>query len=423
MNINETEHVARIVDDQLRELLDLNDANSYQLISSIKEVNTSSFVRRIICKCFPDEPCHDGITHLGQINDVDSEPLSTYIRCIRNAKRDNHIPDEIDIKPGVVYNVGLPVNDDSTNFQNGLIRDLFGIPDERHEQSMKESKFRYKVFALGFILNLKIEDFFKLLLQECGQANINYKDPYEVLFVYCLSKHVNIYENYTNLRMDFERKQNKEIVVNNNTATSYYQISYTQEIEKNPDDEQFVGYILKLPRSTSQTYNIMFEKLYNDIKDFHTKELMYPDKYSQVENLSNTDYDESVSDTEMLKILFGKQHRNGNLDFVKKRISFSKKTLDAIRKGKEQATRDNIIFLLFVEFVKVKEDGYYEILKNYENDDHLIEYMYDMFCQYCNEELDQIDAPGLYLPNPVERVLVYCLVSRNPIETLKELFD
>ena len=47
--------------------------------------------------------------------------------------------------------------------------------------------------------------------------------------------------------------------------------------------------------------------------------------------------------------------------------------------------------------------------------------MYVEFKNYCDGILDKIGSAGLYLPNTIERVVVFCLLTSNPLNTFHYL--
>lgn len=422
MYVNETQRVSELIE-EAHENVEALYNNVDELITGIEELKTSNFIKRLICRYFPNEKVFDNVM-FSDIDDLNEVPISAYIRCLRKAVVSNAIPKKIVITKDISYNIALPKKDDTITYQNGLIRDWFGSGDNsREEQSMRKDEHRLKLFALGFILNLTIDDFMKLLLQECGQANINYKDPYEVLFIYCLSKHTNVYETYTKLREDFENKEYSKVQAQGDTI--YYKNQFELLMKKDPSDEDIIGYLLSLPQIKSETYNKCFIKLYNKVKDEYNDILIEDDRITQLIRKNNFTDGEYITDSKFIREVFGSENERrieGNLEFIKSRVSFDKNSYSAIINGDVQASRDEIVFLLFIDFAIDKFGDAEDEYEENPNGRNKIKYIYNVFCEYCNDVLENIGAMELYLPNPVERVLVYCLMTNEPLMTMKKLF-
>lgn len=131
------------------------------------------------------------------------------------------------------------------NSGNGLLRDLFGYYDSPTSQrapqiryrgeklDYSDQKLRDTIFAFGFILNLTKDQFLKLLLQECSLGNINYKDPYEVLYMYSITKHTNVYETYLRLCKAYEDVLQKQIKTDDSLEQKVKRTAVYKKITKN----------------------------------------------------------------------------------------------------------------------------------------------------------------------------------------------
>lgn len=424
MYVDETKRINELFRENQKNVEKLYN-NVDDLIIGIEELRTSSFVKRLIWKYFPDEKISENLV-ISEIDRVENIPNSVCIGCLRKAIIANGIPSNIVITKDISYKVALPENDEADTYQNGLIRDWFGSNNgTRNEQTMRKIQHRYKIFALGFILNLELNDFIKLLLQECGQANINFKDPYEVLYLYCLSKHTNVYENYTRLREVFENKNIVHTVATKNTM--YYKNTFETFVSDDLTDEAVVEYLVSLPNIKSESFNSCFMNLYNEAKDLFDDEIIDDNRTEQLNKKDDFDDNENVTDNDFIKDLFGEENERrvrGNLKYIKERLSFNNDTLEDFKNGTKQPSRDNIIFLLFVSFVKT--GPFDDIEDDYQmnpNGRNKIQLIYEAFSEYCNDVLEDIGTMELYLPNPVERFLVYCLMTSDPLAMMKKLFN
>ena len=66
--------------------------------------------------------------------------------------------------------------------------------------------------------------------------------------------------------------------------------------------------------------------------------------------------------------------------------------------------------------------SYWDVLTRYDFDKQkALKPMYVEFKNYCDGILDKIGSAGLYLPNTIERVVVFCLLTSNPLNTFHYL--
>ncbi len=440
----------------------LEKGNVADLLLQIEDTNPVLFIKRMVILAKPDEEFNG--KKISEVEDINDIPLNIFCDLIDQIKIENGIGKSIRLRPNKTIKVV------EGNSGNGLLRDLFGYYDSPTSQrapqiryrgeklDYSDQKLRDTIFAFGFILNLTKDQFLKLLLQECSLGNINYKDPYEVLYMYSITKHTNVYEAYLRLCKAYEdvlQKQSKtdDSLEQNAKRTAVYKKDYEEQFElyinqgdKNIENK-LIDFVISLPKTDSISFNETFLQLYNsianaeiirkisdsfsenekDLNDDNTFSLFVDIVKIAIEN-RNKHVCEYIEDDELLNQIFGNSKARslkGTISkILKNRALITPELVDGIKSGELNATRDHIVILAFYKFMIGTDDNfsYWDVLTRYDFDKQkALKPMYVNFKNYCDGILDKIGSAGLYLPNTIERVVIFCLLTSNPLNTFHYL--
>lgn len=440
----------------------LEKGNVSDLLLQIEDTNPVLFIKRMVILAKPNEEFNG--KKISEVEDINDIPLNIFCNLIDQIKIENGIGKSIRLRPNKTIKVV------EGNSGNGLLRDLFGYYDSPTSQrapqicyrgeklDYSDQKLRDTIFAFGFILNLTKDQFLKLLLQECSLENINYKDPYEVLYMYSITKHTNVYETYLRLCKAYEdvlQKQSKtdDSLEQNAKRTAVYKRDFEDQFESciNVFDEntenKLIDFVVSLPKTDSVSFNETFLELYESIADAeiirkisdgfseNEKDLSDDNTFAlfvdivkiALEN-RNKHVCEYIEDDELLNQIFGNSKARslkGTISkILKNRALITPELVDGIKSGELNATRDHIVILAFYKFMIGTDDNfsYWDVLTRYDFDKQkALKPMYVNFKNYCDGILDKIGSAGLYLPNTIERVVIFCLLTSNPLNTFHYL--
>jgi|GEM_PF-2806567 hypothetical protein len=437
----------------------LEKGNVADLLLHIEDTNPVLFIKRMVILAKPNEEFNG--KKISEVEDINDIPLNIFCDLIDQIKIENGIGKSIRLRPNKTIKVV------EGNSGNGLLRDLFGYYDSPTSQrapqiryrgeklDYSDQKLRDTIFAFGFILNLTKDQFLKLLLQECSLANINYKDPYEVLYMYSITKHTNTYESYLKLCKQYEtalkNQSTNDSSIQKAKRTAVYKRDFEDQFEScisvvdENTENKLIDFVVSLPKTDSVSFNETFLELYESIADaeitkkisdkFSEKDLSDDDTFSvfadvvkiAIENRSKN-VCKYVEDDELLNQIFGNSKARslkGTISkILKKRALITPELVAGIKSGERNATRDHIVILAFYKFMIGLDDkfSYWDVLTRYDFDKQkALKPMYVEFKNYCDGILDKIGSAGLYLPNTIERVVVFCLLTSNPLNTFHYL--
>lgn len=437
----------------------LEKGNVADLLLQIEDADPVLFIKRMIILAKPDAEFNG--KRLDEVENIEDIPIYKFCELINEIKTENGIGKSIRLRADKIIRVP------EGNSGNGLLRDVFGYYDAHKKRpkavpfrgetlKYSDQRLRNAIFAFGFILNLTKDQFLKLLLQECSLENINYKDPYEVLYMYSITKHTNVYETYLRLCKAYEdvlQKQSKtdDSLEQNAKRTAVYKRDFEDQFESciNVFDEntenKLIDFVVSLPKTDSVSFNETFLELYESIANaeitkkisdkFSEKDLSDDDTFSvfadvvkiAIENRSKN-VCKYVEDDELLNQIFGNSKTRslkGTISkILKNRALITPELVDGIKSGELNATRDHIVILVFYKFMIGTDDNfsYWDVLTRYDFDKQkALKPMYVNFKNYCDGILDKIGSAGLYLPNTIERVVVFCLLTSNPLNTFHYL--
>ena len=98
-----------------------------------------------------------------------------------------------------------------------------------------------------------------------------------------------------------------------------------------------------------------------------------------------------------------------------KSAAFSERNINDILTGKLPVTKEHLIQIYFIEFC-LNSPGWFDIVDEYRGDNLLGE-IFTKFKLYCNFVFRDCGFSDIYLPNLFERIVVFCLLSKDPIGT------
>lgn len=436
----------------------LEKGNVADLLLQIEDADPVLFIKRMIILAKPDAEFNG--KRLDEVENIEDIPIYKFCELIDEIKTENGIGKSIRLRADKIIRVP------EGNSGNGLLRDAFGYYDAHKKRpkavpfrgetlKYSDQRLRNAIFAFGFILNLTKDQFLKLLLQECSLANINYKDPYEVLYMYSITKHTNTYESYLKLCKQYEtalkNQSTNDSSIQNAKRTAVYKRDFEDQFEScisvvdENTENKLIDFVVSLPKTDSVSFNETFLELYESIADaeitkkisdkFSEKDLSDDDTFSvfadvvkiAIENRSKN-VCKYVEDDELLNQIFGNSKARslkGTISkILKKRALITPELVAGIKSGERNATRDHIVILAFYKFMIGLDDkfSYWDVLTRYDFDKQkALKPMYVEFKNYCDGILDKIGSAGLYLPNTIERVVVFCLLTSNPLNTFHYL--
>lgn len=436
----------------------LEKGNVADLLLQIEDADPVLFIKRMIILAKPDAEFNG--KRLDEVENIEDIPIYKFCELIDEIKTENGIGKSIRLRADKIIRVP------EGNSGNGLLRDVFGYYDAHKKRpkavpfrgetlKYSDQRLRNAIFAFGFILNLTKDQFLKLLLQECSLANINYKDPYEVLYMYSITKHTNTYDSYLKLCKQYEtalkNQSTNDSSIQNAKRTAVYKRDFEDQFEScisvvdENTENKLIDFVVSLPKTDSVSFNETFLELYESIADaeitkkisdkFSEKDLSDDDTFSvfadvvkiAIENRSKN-VCKYVEDDELLNQIFGNSKARslkGTISkILKKRALITPELVAGIKSGERNATRDHIVILAFYKFMIGLDDkfSYWDVLTRYDFDKQkALKPMYVEFKNYCDGILDKIGSAGLYLPNTIERVVVFCLLTSNPLNTFHYL--
>lgn len=435
----------------------LEKGNVADLLLQIEDADPVLFIKRMIILAKPDAEFNG--KRLDEVENIEDIPIYKFCELIDEIKTENGIGKSIRLRADKIIRVP------EGNSGNGLLRDVFGYYDAHKKRpkavpfrgetlKYSDQRLRNAIFAFGFILNLTKDQFLKLLLQECSLANINYKDPYDVLYMYSITKHTNTYDSYLKLCKQYEtalkNQSTNDSSIQNAKRTAVYKRDFEDQFEScisvvdENTENKLIDFVVSLPKTDSVSFNETFLELYESIADAEiTKKIS--DKFSEkdlsddtfsvfadvvkiaIENRSKN-VCKYVEDDELLNQIFGNSKARslkGTISkILKKRALITPELVAGIKSGERNATRDHIVILAFYKFMIGLDDkfSYWDVLTRYDFDKQkALKPMYVEFKNYCDGILDKIGSAGLYLPNTIERVVVFCLLTSNPLNTFHYL--
>lgn len=361
----------------LEEFEDRDAAVIYDyLYSKVSPVSFSDYLKRYICE------------KAELSGDYRAIPLSEYRDIIIGSFRDTGTPKSF--------------RETSTKFP-AMIRNWL----------TQDTVSREVVFLLGFGLNMPVEDVSDFLTKAIREQDVNFKDPREVIFWYCLKNRlgaahaVHYLKRYETLAPDDspELKLDGTIAARNRARAV--------------KDQELFSFLAKLKAadmdlSISRTAIDTFSQLLREAK----KEVL-----KQMEASGETDgrtVPEDVTDAEFERSLYNgiPVDKKGNLTVVsasrlKKNFSskrLSRQRISSIIRGKAPVDRFDLITLEFYLYATRHEDVPADL-------------RYRRFLIETNDLLASCYMGPLNISNPYEAFLVMCLLTDYPLDSFSDVWE
>lgn len=285
---------------------------------------------------------------------------------------------------------------------------------------------RYKLFLLSFVLNLDYDTLSDLMVRCIGEHDFNYKDPYEVLLVYCLTKHTNVCEKFVELKKVFEKAQ-ANVSKNFNSEKAGQTKKAKKDFEKIKNDEDLIEFLCTLP-STERNSS---QKLIDRIFDQSMQEQFDLD-FSDIDTNDKEQVKEQIKKCSCFAdMIFGYTKCKGEINEIGKPYVLDGPKIYEIVKGIRKASKNDIVIFCFFKYVVFKDkkhDGktaYERVCEQYDKYDITISKLNCLFSNfklYINKDLNEAGFSELYLPNRLEKMVACSLVSKNPIHSFQSFF-
>lgn len=413
--------MTKVMNEQVREQLkmerELLGDEVFNLIRKIEPIKPIYYYNRLICELFPESEYADLIGN--NYGESGKKENSKRNELIRKAIKTNIQSNRVKLNPNTVFE---DVDDILTRNDHGIAAGFT----------------REKVFLVALAFNLTYAQMTNLLVHCLGERKINFRDPYEVILAYCLIEHTHVFEHYSNLVNKYEKKIKEKENTNENFGTLYYETQFNNI----DDDEALLNFLITLPRDTkSSTPLVIFKEIYRKIEKY----LSIESRLDYIENLSESlekkgyfwSFDAILSDqqyrqriykaglittNQVAEELVGKRFRKnaGTFRFLKKKV-FSKEDLRGILNGRIDVTKESLILILFYKYCLSGDRD--TKIEEIDDNDFLLEGIYDNFKETIGGDLEDAGFSDIYLPNAFERLILFCLVSENPIKTFNMIMS
>lgn len=430
-----------------------DDENLLQLLQTAKDefgtdnitLRSSESANKSVIKVYPynitkykgiylrdEELVINGIAELYHIIDFNGEEI--YI----TAKNDDllTISDEqcnTSLVKDKLYSNSLILNPYKT------FKDIYTILTDSSNASIEKNIDRYKAFLVALTFNLTYEQLIEIMSRTLGLTSINFKDPYEVILAYCLKEHTNVCERYFDLMHLYQNEYNKlENKITNNDGTRDCELRFNQI----DSDEDLVKFLLTMPTNFYQKTALKkFNEIFKSIAEYTSnkkKEDYIDDKaekmskywsYESVEQLLHTDerlnkiYErkEVISNSVAIKSIIDVGKINSGAFAQFKKATFSERNIDDILNGTIPLTKEHFIQICFIEYC-LADDGWVYFWDEC-NDKNIIRSLFEDFTMYCNNIFKENRFDNIYLPNLFERIIIFCLLTEDPISTFNYICE
>lgn len=406
----------RTINEAMENLLksenELLGSGAYELIRGIEEINPIFYYHRMLAKLFPD----DEFT-LKLNKDYSQNDRS--VNKARNILVDKSMTDNIprDIRKRDLY----PLVDFDRLSEDEPIWDSIRNMLTRNNRSGINATglTRNKLFLCAIVFNLDFDTLMDLMSRCLGERDLNYKNPYEVLLAYCTIEHRKVCERFIEIKHRYEQKCLSDSSNSNNIKTEFAKETFCGI----QDDDSLIKFMCTLSCDKRLGRQTVFKDVYNDVKSIFLKEYesyiqIYP-KCSEYKYITNAIYGDDLKKTE------------GDISFIKS-LAFSYSQLEEMVNGTRAITKSALMILLFFRYVCFDEENpegentaWSECVKwcQEKNIQEPLLYIYKDFKTISNSYLRDAYFSEMYLPNALERLLTYCLITKDPIETFQVAFS
>lgn len=271
------------------------------------------------------------------------------------------------------------------------------------------------VFILGFGLSMSVADVNGFLRKGIREQGINAKNPFEVICWFCYKNGYG-YQKYRELWQRF-----LDMDPNTVYRTSLIDdrtVNVRNSLFSIQDEESLLLKITELKTSENKirfslTARNCFDRLFKESQQLIAK--MYNNDLNSKKVYTADDI--SAGDIEHIIYSSVAIDKNGNLipgkqsllneQFQGKRLT--RRVIGAIRSGKREVTRFDLITLNFFIFSQRVEDF------------STIHQRFESFLQSTNQILEECDLARLYTANPYEAFVLMCILSEDPLVTYADV--
>lgn len=394
----------------------INNTSAIDLFRGIEKIRPLFYYNRMICKLFDesefakrvgenyDYPTNKTIT--GYRNDLITDAIKNNIRPYATLKDDGKI--KIELTPKFVFE---DVYDALTRVDRGFSRG--------------------KIFLAALAFNLEFTQFEELLTHCLGERKVDFKNPYEVIFSYCLCKHEKPCEEYLRIKDIYEKTADEH----ERKADYKNTLSFEEDFWDVKDEEDLFNLLYSLPENDSTSAPAVFKENYDtvmkeltDIKildkiadetsDFHEITMalnkLHNDSalYKKIFELNEVTTEQVVNE------FAGKVYKDkaDTFNFIRGKM-FSKDTAAKILQGKRYPTKEELLLIIFFNYcITGARDR--KLSEMYE-DDNLVKEIFCHFELYASGELSEAGFDGIHILDAFERFIMFCAVTEEPLETFR----
>lgn len=277
---------------------------------------------------------------------------------------------------------------------------------------------RYKLFLLAFVLNLDFDTIKDLMVHCVGEEDFNYKNPYEVLFVYCTIIPESTCERFIELKKIYEQTI-IDCEINRNEMKTRVAEKVFQKIN---GDDDLIDFLCTLPCTERKSAKNVLDEIFN--KDFKKKLEGNSYKYDLYEYIAYEIFG------------FDKVYNKEKINGLGKRFLRDGVEIKELLDGTRKITKNDIVIFLFFKYVFYKKlrlnDNCYrtdfeQLLYNYQKYRNMpnpkLKYIWREFTTHVNDKLEEAGFSVLYLPNTLEKMIGYSLLNEYPLEAFQDFFD
>lgn len=389
------------------------------------------------------------------------EPINIEARnaLIRNAV-DKNIPKKLKIKKSDLKPL-IPFErlNDNDEVRKNILDALTRRDEARGILNSKSGLTREKVFMCAFAFNLNYEEVHNLMWHCLGEQDFNYKNPYEVIFVYCIFKHDGTlivrfkelkdkYEQCSgipNIENSAEQGQTKFV------GDTLFEITDTGIIGlKIDNDEDLLKSLMELPCTNSNSAKTELNNIYEEIIE-SPQFIEEFEEYKEYKKSKGEGRGETRN-MYLIRKIFGdpkpkklKKNEFQNTGSTKSTIKLRifdhnelKKMVDVTdktTKNSPKITKSTLLIMIFFKYVYLKDDDektqWEKDINDYmERHDGIfvervqipVRNVYNEFSKMANDILIDAGFSEIYLPNIMERYIVYSLCSAKPLDTFQTFF-
>lgn len=408
----QTRTINEAMENLLKKENELLRSEAYELIRGIEEIKPIFYYHRMLAKLFPDS---DFTIELNKNYSRNDHSVNTKRNILVDKAMNDNIPKNI-IKKDLFPLIDFSRTADDVAIWNS-IRNM--LTRNNASGINVTGLTREKLFLCALVFNLNFDTLMDLMSRCLGEQDINYKNPYEVILAYCTIEHRKVCERFIEIKNKYEQKCHQNLSKDKNIRTKVAKEKFS--IIK--DDISLIEFICTLPNNKKTSPLEVLQDVYNDVKSIFSTEyewyIQTHPECNEYRYITNAIYGDDL------------KKNDGPISFIKS-LAFSYKQLEEMLNGTRTITKSTLMILLFYKYVCFDEEdpngentAWSECIKSCQekNIKNPLLYIYNDFKSISNSQLRNAGFSELYLPNVLERLLTYCLITEDPIETFQVAFS